>query len=325
MCTATRADGHDLELIASRGFPIDRTMEDIHTLYYFLAEDVNGELVVKKSVGDEEYRTGLTSRPLTSLNLIFVLPPLHAKLRFQSMLIIVAYRYRSGVKKMGRGRGNMTTAAEKEAIQAAKLQIQAEARQLLHIKLDMPDPSGHGGSSDTGAVADKLFSNPEIFTQLFAPSVDDAPRIEDLLRRVDVVLAVLNCSRKVDTGKFHKYAMDTYLLLLEVFPWVSVSPSVHGALAHGAEAMDRNGGYGLGTKTEQGSEATNKLVRNTRQFGARKTSMADNLRDVWVKLFKRTDPLIRSHKRRLHCTLCDGDGHSYRCCFLREKKREVGR
>ena len=93
MCTASRADGHDVALIEA-GFCIDRNMEDIHALFYLLAEmdDLGGESVIK-SDGDYEWRTDLTSRPLTKLDMTTVLPPLHAKLRILGMLLQLCYRY----------------------------------------------------------------------------------------------------------------------------------------------------------------------------------------------------------------------------------------
>ena len=66
------------------------------------------------------------------------------------MCLTLAYSHRSGVKKMGRGIGRNTTPADKEAIAAAKLIIQALARKLFGTKLDQPDAYGHGGNSDTG-------------------------------------------------------------------------------------------------------------------------------------------------------------------------------
>ena len=151
MCTASWADGHDIVLIENQGFPIDRSMEDIHALFTALAEmDHDGDMMVVKSAGDYEWRTGLTSKPLTNMDLVTCLPPLHAKLRVFGMCLTLAYSYRSGVKKMGRGIGRNTTPADKEAIAAAKQIIQALARKLFGTKLDQPDAYGHGGNSDTG-------------------------------------------------------------------------------------------------------------------------------------------------------------------------------
>ena len=128
MCTASHADGHDLLLIETRGFPIDRTMDDIHALFVMLAElDAQGNEAVIKSDGDYEWRTGLTTRPLTKLDMTIVLPPLHAKLRIFGMFCQVAYRYRSGVKKMGRGQANKLNPEEKAALKTGKEDVRPNA------------------------------------------------------------------------------------------------------------------------------------------------------------------------------------------------------
>ena len=132
---------------------------------------------------------------------------------------------------------------------------------MLATKIDQPDAYGNGGSSDTGVVADKLFSNPEIFAKLFAPSAEDAPKIEDLILRISVVIGVISSTRRIKTEEFQEYCTEVYLLLLETFPWVSISPTCHAVLAHSAEVIALNGGYGLGLCSEQPSEAVHKLIR----------------------------------------------------------------
>ena len=131
--------------------PFCRTMEDIHALFNLLVlTDEDGTETVIKSNGDYEWRTGLTSKPLTHMDMTTCLPPLHAKLRIFSMMLQVAYRYRAGVCKMGKGAGNRLDPAMQAAVGEAKGGLQGDAKKLLASKVDQPDAYGNGGCSDTG-------------------------------------------------------------------------------------------------------------------------------------------------------------------------------
>ena len=49
---------------------------------------------------------------------------------------------------------------------------------------------------------------------------------------------------------------------------------------------------GLGSESEEGSEAQNKFIRYFRVHGARKTSTEDNFRDTWNHLWRRSSPMV---------------------------------
>ena len=191
--------------------------------------------------------------------------------------------------------------------------------------MDQADGAGHGGSTDTGNVAQKMFSNWNIFAAIFKPrSAEDRTAIEECIFRVAVVLGVINSTRKIRcTTKLQEFCTATYLKLLETFPWMSVSPSCHRLLAHSAEIIERNDGRGLGTQTEQPSESAHKNLRRTIQNGARTNSLAAMLTDSFNKQFIWTDPRTRAERRELHCSGCQEVGHTLRKCPLREKKPKI--
>lgn len=322
-CTASPEDGHNPVLIAN-GFEVDRTIEDIWELFNFLVEyDEDGNEVIVAKAGDYVIRRGQTSRPLTTEDLTTVLPPLHAKLCLLRMFEQLLYRYRSGVLKMGRS--NRMSKVEKEMVAQAKLDAQEDAKRLLGTKMDQADGAGHGGSTDNGNVAQKLFSNWETFAALFKPrSAEDRAAIEDCIFRVAVILGIINSTRKIRCTKaLQEFCTTTYLRLLETFPWMSVSPSCHRLLAHAAELIERNDGYGLGDETEQPSEASHKTLRRTRETGARTNSLQSTLTDCFNKQFVLSDPLIRVQRRQLHCSGCREEGHTLRSCPLKEKKPKL--
>ena len=54
--------------------------------------------------------------------------------------------------------------------------------------------------------------------------------------------------------------------------------------------------------------SNNKYVRHFREHLAKKTSQVDNLTDVSTRIWIKSDPIIRSMKRDLYCTLCEKVG-----------------
>ena len=51
-----------------------------------------------------------------------------------------------------------------------------------------------------------------------------------------------------------------------------------------------------------------KYVRHFREHLARKTNQVENLTDVSTRLWVKSDPIVRSLKRTLYCTLCEKVG-----------------
>ena len=128
----------------------------------------------------------------------------HSFLRSCDHFEVVIYRYRAEVYKHEQGRGGHLSKQEKERILFEKALVQHEARTSpLHLKLDQPDPYGHGGNSDTANTARIFFSEkarPHI-VKLFKPKTEeDKEKIEDLLHKFNVVLRVLSCKQQVRTN-----------------------------------------------------------------------------------------------------------------------------
>ena len=52
---------------------------------------------------------------------------------------------------------------------------------------------------------------------------------------------------------------EHFILILDSFPWESITPTLHRVLAHSEEILkDLNFGHGLKCFSEEGSEASNK-------------------------------------------------------------------
>jgi hypothetical protein len=72
---------------------------------------------------------------------------------------------------------------------------------------------------------------------------------------------------------FNDYCLDTYAFILETWPWVRVSETIHRMLAHSAEVIVINGNRGLLRMGEHGNESMHSVQRKTRDFGARKSNL----------------------------------------------------
>ena len=84
------------------------------------------------------------------------------------------------------------------------------------------------------------------------------------------------------------------------------------------------GGFGMGSFSEEGLETIHKFVRRFRELLARKNNLFNNLFDVWRALIVRSDPVIRSRKRVLTCKVCKSVGHTKRSCPRRDELTKQG-
>jgi hypothetical protein len=91
---------------------------------------------------------------------------------------------------------------------------------------------------------------------------------------------------------FDRLAKELFGILtsppLNVFP---MSQSVHRFLCHGKHFIE-NFELPIGALSESALEARNKYNRKAREFHARKTSMKDNVQDVFHHLLCTSDPYL---------------------------------
>ena len=134
---------------------------------------------------------------------------------------------------------------------------------------------------------------------------------------MSAILRIINSDRKIYTENFGDLCTNTYLLILDSFPWVGITPTLHRVLAHSEEILkDLNFGHGLKCFSEEGSEACNKLIRKYRENLARKCSFEDNVVDIFVRLASESDPVLNQFRSKLVCERCGEHGHTKRAkCF----------
>ncbi len=313
-CKVSEAEGKSLERIRA-GFGCERNIEELHDLFLSLTDNGNME-EVPTNTGDYSTRTGLTQKPQTHQDITKNIPVTHAYIRALSHFEKLVYHINANVRVMGRGQRIGKEA--KEQLKEAKAKFQEEAaRGPLHMRLDQPDSHGAGGSTDTGQTARQFFSQKKRsdFIALLNGTEKEKEDMKKLHENYSVILRVMSSKEKeIDTESFEEFCLETYFHQVESFPWATVPQSLHRILAHCAERIRMNDGFGLGSLSEEGLEATHKLVRRFRAILSRKTCLQDNLQDVFKHLWIRSDPVIRQHSRVLECTNCFSQGHSRRSC-----------
>ena len=120
-----------------------------------------------------------------------------------------------------------------------------------------------------------------------------------LLGLCATVKVINSQKRKVNVERLKELARETYVKLVQCFPWCVVSPSVHQILGHSSEVIQGNDKYGLGSVSEEGLEALNKCIRSMREKGARKNSTLNNFTDTYNHLWDRSRPTIVEMGRKI--------------------------
>ena len=144
-----------------------------------------------------------------------------------------------------------------------------------------------------------------------------------LFQRLSVIRRVISSDRCILVTLFYEYCIDTYIFILEEFPWCLISDSLHRLLAHVWEHIVLNGNFGLASENEQRVECTHKERRVDRSNLARKTDLWSNLTDTFRAGYAAGDPGVRFYDRQPHCSRCQSFGdHWTRGCPKKQTQSE---
>ena len=157
----------------------------------------------------------------------------------------------------------------------------------------------------------------QVWTNFHSQPMDDNVRtvFKYLFQRLSVIRRVIASDRCITITLFFEYCIDTYVYILEEFPWCLISDSLHRLLAHIWEHIVLNGNFGLASENEQRVECTHKERRQDRATMARKTDLWSNLVDTFRAGFAAGDPGVRYFDRQPHCSRCQSSGdHWTRGC-----------
>ena len=303
LCTATFKELKDRELVI-QGFPINRHISDAIQLFGEI-EDSDKFF----SLPSNE-RFNLTHEPLSTIN-ILPASPLHSYTCIFRWFNLLVYHLHSG-----RLIWSPTSAAVKDSMVFVRTLVQEKTG----LKIDQPDP--RGGTTSTGSVARRAFSNESKFLDCVLSVVETNSRdsLTLLHTYLSAILRIFNSDRRIETNQFGNLCTNTYLLILDSFPWVNISPTLHKVLAHSEELLrDLNSGFGLKCFSEEGSEACNKLIRKYREHLARKTCFEDNIVDIFIRLASESDPVLVNYRPNLVCERCGEHGHTKRAKSCKHK------
>ena len=179
-------------------------------------------------------------------------------------------------------------------VENAKKSRPRNLRKHTGLKIDYPNI--HGGTSSTGNIARLCFirhdDSQKDFIYWVLTLIDQKYKyeVEIIHRNLAIILRIMNSNERIDTIKLEVFCKDAYELIINSFPWVSITLTIHKLLAHIVELIrDHNEGYGLKNFSDEALEASNKYLRRFRENLARKTSYQDNIRDVIVRLGEFSD------------------------------------
>ena len=199
-------------------------------------------------------------------------------------------------------------------LMAAKAKVQELYKSILGRTVDTADAAGHSGNSMTGNLCKRLFDKD--CRNLLSKIVqgEDLIHIKKLNLNLYVILRIINSKdRKIDIVKFGDLCRSTYIYILVNFAWVFLTPTAHKVIAHATELIDNNMQHGLGKFSEEGLEATHKLIRRFRASWTLQSNDEANLKDLTKKLWLVSDPLFYSFRKTLKCLKCGSTGHRRKC------------
>ena len=95
-------------------------------------------------------------------------------------------------------------------------------------------------------------------------NVDDTDRakIKRILRDINVIGRVANCTRKIDVPKLKAFCKEAYIFKVTAFDWPSLPVSLHRGYSHLGDIILLNDGFGLGDISESclGKEKSSRLI-----------------------------------------------------------------
>ena len=203
------------------------------------------------------------------------LSALHCWMRTFEYIIHISYKLT--IKKH-----QARTPEEKYEVAQRKIFLQSEFREKMSLVVDAPK-AVHGNSND-GNTARRAFLDPDTFASITGVDID-------LIRRLKNVLCAVCSGYHLNIEKFHEYCYDTLLLIVQLYSWYAIPPTVHKLLVHGAQVADRLE-LPIGMYSEEAQESQNKIIRNSRLSHTCKISRLNVMKNQYHYMLIRTDPVI---------------------------------
>lgn len=223
--------------------------------------------------------------------LAFGISPLHARIRFMEHFLHIAYdlKYKS---IPGNEKETVKNNEEMQIMRAdEKRRIQEEFKMQTGLNIDKPLASS--GNTNDGNTARRFFRDFETTSKI--TGID-----KELLRKVNIILMAVNSKHKVNSSKFGIYAEEITQLLVSLYAWKEMTPTVHKVLCHGKIIIESNI-LPLGELTEEAQEARNRDFKHAQLFSSRKCSRQSQNEDIFNNLLLSSDPVLSSMRKRWIC------------------------
>ena len=249
MCTRDQSECQK-ESVIETGFLINRSVQSITDLALSLTDHDSGDIIKEK--GDYRSRMGVCGKPLTKSDLAKNIPVCNSKIRVFEFVIELLNRYLSHKKRWTLVNKVKYTTEEQEQYNLVRAKLKEDLYKKLAINMGDPE------DMVTGA-AFQIFSSDS--SRKFLCGLIEENKHEffsqTLLGLCTLVKVINSEKREVNVEKVRILGQQTYLQLVNCFPWVVVSPLVHQILAHSWEIIHMTDSFGLGGLSEDGLEALN--------------------------------------------------------------------
>ena len=179
---------------------------------------------------------------------------------------------------------------EKASVERRKVEIKRRFREEMSLVVDTPKAGC--GNTNTGNTARRSFGDPETFAEITGVSVDVVTKLSVILR------AVCSCYH-LNLEAFKNFCFATSELIVSLYGWYTMPPSVHKLLEHGYQVANYLE-LPLGAYSEEAQEASNKAVRNARLHHSCKISRKNVMSNQIGYLLIRSDPIISSVSFKEH-------------------------
>ena len=163
-----------------------------------------------------------------------------------------------------------------------KEKVQKLLYDKLGVKIDLC-LQGHG-TTNTGNIARKCFSQPELFANCL--DLD-----ENFVSNIANILIIFKSKKNVDLDKLEKLCLDTYKQHYNLYKWARMNPTTHKILMHECQ-IARKFPLPISYYSEDSSEAWHKLNRRNMRDHSPQNSRQNRIVDVFNYAIYYSDPKI---------------------------------
>lgn len=213
--------------------------------------------------------------------LAYGLSPLHLLINSMECILHIAYRIKLETWMVKGDESKKIYNDEKE-------RIYRELKKDLGVNVDKPAQGS--GNTNNGNTARRFFANAEDVAKITGVDVR-------LIHRFSVILRTLNSGFEIDSNKYDLYAKETANLYVQLYGWYYMPISVHKMLMHGKQVIDALC-ISVGHASEEGLEATHKLLRTARCYHTCKKSRIRSNTDLIHWLYLVSDPLLAGLRKK---------------------------